>query len=382
MSPADGLLRDVIEHPDEDGPRLIFADWLEEHGDPARAEFIRLQCELARADEERAEVLWAKAGELLKEHRERWVAPLKLPANVVGFHRGFPHWLKLSLADLLPRADELFAAAPLRGLSLADAEEENSGEVHALAECPHLARLEWLDFYSYESGVGPGGLRALLTSPHLTGLKGLTLGDADATPAVAEALADTPPRCTLTTLRLWGFMEADLGDAGAARLAETPHLGGLSELDLMHVQLGSRGAEALASSPHLTRLTRLSLGRAECGYTHNAIRAGGARALAGSPDLRGLTHLGLDFNHLGDEGLAALAHSPHLGGLRSLSLAQNSLGSGAVRELLRSPHLDGLRRLHLEINNLSESQQQALRERFGDRVVFSAGLRATKAPLW
>jgi len=29
-------------------PRLILSDWLDEHGDPDRTEFIRVQCELAR----------------------------------------------------------------------------------------------------------------------------------------------------------------------------------------------------------------------------------------------------------------------------------------------------------------------------------------------
>src|SRR5262245_10482866 len=37
----------VLETPDDEGIRLIFADWLEERGDPY-GEFIRTQCELAR----------------------------------------------------------------------------------------------------------------------------------------------------------------------------------------------------------------------------------------------------------------------------------------------------------------------------------------------
>src|SRR5260370_3542865 len=48
---ADAFLADVIENPDDDTPRLVFADWLEEQGDAAsagRAEFIRLQIERAR----------------------------------------------------------------------------------------------------------------------------------------------------------------------------------------------------------------------------------------------------------------------------------------------------------------------------------------------
>src|SRR5215212_7800179 len=34
---------------DDDTPRLVFADWLQENGDEPRAEFIRIQCELWRA---------------------------------------------------------------------------------------------------------------------------------------------------------------------------------------------------------------------------------------------------------------------------------------------------------------------------------------------
>ena len=45
------FLQAVLENPDDDTPRLIYADWLEERGDP-RGEFIRVQCELANMTEE------------------------------------------------------------------------------------------------------------------------------------------------------------------------------------------------------------------------------------------------------------------------------------------------------------------------------------------
>ena len=45
---ARGFLEDITAHPDDDAPRLIFADWLEEKGDSDRAEFIRVQIERAR----------------------------------------------------------------------------------------------------------------------------------------------------------------------------------------------------------------------------------------------------------------------------------------------------------------------------------------------
>jgi uncharacterized protein (TIGR02996 family) len=44
---ATAFLAGVLDDPADDGVRLIFADWLDEHGDPDRAEFIRVQCELA-----------------------------------------------------------------------------------------------------------------------------------------------------------------------------------------------------------------------------------------------------------------------------------------------------------------------------------------------
>jgi uncharacterized protein (TIGR02996 family) len=44
-----GLMEDILHHPADDVPRLILADWLEDHGQRDRAEFIRLQIERADA---------------------------------------------------------------------------------------------------------------------------------------------------------------------------------------------------------------------------------------------------------------------------------------------------------------------------------------------
>lgn len=48
MSDRSAFLVAIIAAPDDDTPRLVFADWLQERGEDARAEFIRVQCELAR----------------------------------------------------------------------------------------------------------------------------------------------------------------------------------------------------------------------------------------------------------------------------------------------------------------------------------------------
>lgn len=44
----EGLLQDILENPEDDTPRLILADWLQDNGDPDRAEFIRVQVELEK----------------------------------------------------------------------------------------------------------------------------------------------------------------------------------------------------------------------------------------------------------------------------------------------------------------------------------------------
>ena len=48
MTDRDALLAAIIANPDEDTPRLAYADLIQEAGEEERAEFIRVQCELAR----------------------------------------------------------------------------------------------------------------------------------------------------------------------------------------------------------------------------------------------------------------------------------------------------------------------------------------------
>src|SRR5262245_59312414 len=87
ITEGEALLRAIREEPGEDAHRLVYADWLEEHGGeegPARAELIRFQCRLARlapGDPERGE-LERRERRLLKEHRSRWLADV--PTHLRG----------------------------------------------------------------------------------------------------------------------------------------------------------------------------------------------------------------------------------------------------------------------------------------------------------
>ena len=92
VSPEEVFLQDIVEAPEDDVPRLIYADWLDDHGRHERANFIRVQCALARLDEDdpaRAE-LQAVERDLLAPHRARWLA--ELPTTIrqgAVFERGF-----------------------------------------------------------------------------------------------------------------------------------------------------------------------------------------------------------------------------------------------------------------------------------------------------
>src|SRR4051812_44991293 len=87
MNTERAFLDDIIASPEDDAPRLIFADWLEDHGDPDRAEFIRLQ--VARAKGGNPEAVGGRERELLDANRTRWTEGLEGRADQALFRRGF-----------------------------------------------------------------------------------------------------------------------------------------------------------------------------------------------------------------------------------------------------------------------------------------------------
>jgi uncharacterized protein (TIGR02996 family) len=65
METESGALEAAVRaSPTDDAPRLAYADWLDEHGRPDRAAFIRVQCELAGGPSDELDLLqrqlWSK----------------------------------------------------------------------------------------------------------------------------------------------------------------------------------------------------------------------------------------------------------------------------------------------------------------------------------
>src|ERR1044071_4841866 len=97
MNEDKGFLQDIIDHPDDDAVRLIYADWLQERGDP-RGEFIALQIQRARLaeDDPQREALDDRADRLREEHEHLWIGDVGSFAESWSFERGFVHHVRLT----------------------------------------------------------------------------------------------------------------------------------------------------------------------------------------------------------------------------------------------------------------------------------------------
>ena len=137
------FLQEILANPDDEGPRLIFADWLEERGDP-RGEFIRVQCELAGMKERksRRRTLKTREGELLAKHEKEWLGPLQSLAKSWEFRRGFVARIKINTRDFIKHGEKIFQWTPVQEVFLT----AGPRRVPALAVCPFLARLKALEF--------------------------------------------------------------------------------------------------------------------------------------------------------------------------------------------------------------------------------------------
>lgn len=138
---AAAFLVDIIAHPADDTPRLIFADWLEEHGEPERAEFIRVQIRLwhcrdgvescppvePRCGRCMGCVLRDRALELLTPYNRdiEWFDP-PVPSSVwsafpqIQYSRGFVSAITCTTVDWLAHGPAIVRAQPVERVALSD----------------------------------------------------------------------------------------------------------------------------------------------------------------------------------------------------------------------------------------------------------------------
>jgi uncharacterized protein (TIGR02996 family) len=137
------LLDAVLAAPEDDEPRLVYADWLMERGDP-RGEFITVQCTEARLRREgkRATPAYRAAANrsraIEREHLRKWVDAVGLRRWWGQFERGFVTQLTISPKALRSKWGSVFSRWPLEHLRL-----QPQGPA-AAGGSPTLGDLAWL----------------------------------------------------------------------------------------------------------------------------------------------------------------------------------------------------------------------------------------------
>jgi uncharacterized protein (TIGR02996 family) len=383
----------VIARADEDTPRLAYADWLDDHGDPVRAEWIRVQCRLADLTPAASDFLDLSERQnelacLLKHrhltrvgdqyHRFYFGASL-LSRYKEPFRRGFPYFIDCQTSGTEWTAEEvqrvardlaqLMSETTVRGFHPYSIPEERLAQLLAAPVCARLRGLEITPTFEGNWRERLGGFCAALgANEHLRGTEHLFLHSALSEPAVRalaratafdavrrlEVGSPSAPDAALTKLggaawfRRLRHLRVNPTTESVALLAPLGTFNELHTLDLP--SLPPSGASELAAGkwPALARL-----------YFGGALTGAGAKALARAkfPVLVAFHHNGsatrndelkevlkgawterlrvldLDSNRIGDAGVKALAAHPVARELRHLRLGDNAFGKGGLMAL-------------------------------------------------
>ena len=262
MTDRDALLAAIHAEPMDDAPRLVLADWLDENGEPERAEFIRLQVAQRREYEahgrtDRLEDLFVRARALFYQP---WAEAVRTVFNrgIAMYSRGFPKGPAYPIpADVLVAHLPAVATwiAPETGLHL----RAQPGQFQRLAGLPDLrwvCHLTVQRAWRNETPPAEAEIIDLLSSPHLTGLKRLCLAHLGVTVETARAIRNAPALGALESLDLSGNR---LGRAGGLELARCRNLSALRHLDLSDNRIGNAAVQAILKSKTLAGLTSLDV---------------------------------------------------------------------------------------------------------------------------
>jgi uncharacterized protein (TIGR02996 family) len=349
MTAGDALLRAIIESPEDDVPRLVYADWLDEHGQVARGEFIRLQCELEHLPPEapRRHEIADRCDDLLAEHEEAWLGSPPACLERWRFRRGFVESLTLQEETSLERCAELFGRHPIRSVHLSARGEA----ALRLGPSPWQERLE--DLYLTVTDDVEEFVAGARGRADLAAVTGLCDFDCGVIPD-GLVLREMPFAPALRRLELGAWGDQAEGLAGLRPLLAG---GAFPQLTALYVQWWTRATlEELApllESPRADRWRELQL--------LGPVTSEGLNLLSRCPRLE---RIGLRW----DEETKPNTPLELPSSLTDLSVADRTAAGTLLPALARSSGLERLRSLHLlfgGINNpshLSPSDLQALGE--------------------
>lgn len=365
MNERDALLAAVLAQPDEDLPRLVFADWLEEHGEVDRATFIRAQIEAKRAEpfSLAAQLADQQANLLLIMNWDQWVTPLGDSVRSFRFGRGFIDELTVEPSEFRTAAPILLAAHPIQELKLthSNAREVRGGFFAPLFQLPCLAQVRRLSFPPGTEFQEEDYL-ALAGSPYLAGLRDLAIIDSPIDPPWLSSLLEGSALPELAGLAL--AEASHLRDALAKSLPRASHRQ-LRRLDISGIPFTSEQLQRVLASRCLGTVEELRLG-----WTN---RYGGHGPLfhltiSWVIPWERLMLLDLSGQRLGDEVVHQIADRPDVAPLRWLGLADNALTHEGAQMLIRSRYLN-LNYLDVRDNKLNVQDVLDLKARFPHAVV-------------
>lgn len=369
---SDALLQEIRANPEDLMSRLIYADWLEEQGDPL-AELIRVQCELAELpiDSDARAELKRREKDLVEEYRAQWIEPLeRLNVRGVEIRRGLIEGVRLDAEAFIEGAGELVSHLPaMCAVNLRKAKKH----IAKLVLVPELAHIRFLNLQL--AGLDDDELKLLLESPHVGELLELNLQANSLTAASARLIARSDK---LSKLRSLNLSRNRISRSGLNALGKSQVLANLKRLECAGCTITAQGWNSFMASDGLPSLEFLDLSNNRMtGQLHahqqrnrplrtlkvkwNQFTIKSIRALAESAALRGLTSL-MILGEVKADSLAAILSSPNMSEVQNLNLSNTgSLRSdGAswgepVPELAQLGCLPALKRLNLEYAALDET---------------------------
>lgn len=343
MDDRQALLLATVANPDEDTPRLALADWLEEHGDAhdrARAEYIRLQCQIAHVKESSPSPptiqLLAWAEDLHRQHARAWMGPLW---EMTGdgyrareFDRGLLRWWYTTAGGFLKKSQQTVLCEwfPRLGVATLMLTEKSARAKH-VAQSPALG---WASCLSWRrSQLNDEALQALAASPHASRISVLDIDHPHCTDSGLEALAVSTCWPNLQRLGLSdGHRGGRYTHAGVLAVLNSPHFPHLGELNLSGTQPDAFENAAFYDNEGLRRLRQLWRG----------------------PDVR----------------MRDFASCAHFTALEEVFAAEISLDDETAEILLANPAFVRLQKvtfyaINPRLRPLSPAVEQKLRDRFG-----------------
>jgi uncharacterized protein (TIGR02996 family) len=204
----------VCADPHDNTPRLVFADWLEENGEPERAELIRVGIELEKLSTQERQVrgspLRARLDKLFRPVGDKavpesfcpwWCDLPKLPGVEWGMSTqgGFFNTAHFdSIKVLREQVEAVFAATPVTVLFVKRMSPKAAQE---------LVGMDWIERLTglgLQGPVGTEGIRAIARCPHLGRVRSLQIERGRIGDAGVAALAAATSLKNLEFLRIKG----------------------------------------------------------------------------------------------------------------------------------------------------------------------------------